>query len=45
MNTGIAIAIVFAMSVKPAFAGSAAALAVGAAPGLAIALTERKRHA
>jgi hypothetical protein len=45
MNTGIAIAIVFAMTVKPAFPSSMAALAVGAAAGLAIALTQRKRHA
>jgi hypothetical protein len=44
-NTGIAIGIVFAMTVKPAFAGSAAAVAVGAAVGFAVALTQRRRHA
>lgn len=42
MNTGIAIAIVFAMAVKPAFAGSTAALAVGGMAGLTLAATQRR---
>ena len=38
MNTGLALGIVFAMTDKPAFAGSVAALVVGAAAGLAVAV-------
>lgn len=45
MNTGIALWIVFAMTVKTGFAGSVAALAVGAGAGLTLAVTQRRRHA
>ena len=45
MNTGIAVAIVFAMTAKAALAGSAAALVVGAAVGLAVAIGVGRSHA
>ncbi len=45
MNTGLALGIVFAMTEKPALAGSAAALVVGAAAGLAVAVGVGRRHA
>jgi hypothetical protein len=45
MNTGIALGIVFAMTVKPALVGSVGALVVGAAAGLTVALGMRRRYA
>lgn len=45
MNTGLAIGIVFAMTVKPALAGSAAAVVVGAAAGLGVAVGVGRSHA
>jgi hypothetical protein len=45
MNTGLALGIVFAMTEKPALSGSAAALVVGAAAGLAVAVGAGRRHA
>ena len=45
MNTGIALGIVFAITDKPAFPGSVAALVVGAAAGHTLAVGIRRRHA
>jgi hypothetical protein len=45
MNTGLAVGIVFAMTAKPALAGSTAALLVGAVAGLGVAGGVGKRHA
>ena len=45
MNTGLAVGIVFAMTAKPALAGSTAALVIGAAAGLGIAIGAGRRHA
>jgi hypothetical protein len=45
MNTGLAVGIVFVMTAKPALAGSAAALVVGAAVGLGVAIGVGRRHA
>ncbi len=45
MNTGLAVGIVFAMTAKPALVDSAAALVVGAAAGLAVAVGVGRRHA
>ena len=44
MNTGLAIGIVFAMTAKPALAGSATALVVGASAGLGVAVGVGRRH-
>lgn len=44
MNTGLAVGIVFAMSAKPALAGSVAALMIGAAAGLGVAIAAGRRH-
>ncbi len=45
MNTGLALGIVFAMTAKPALAGSVAALVVGAGAGLAVAVGVVRRDA
>ena len=45
MNTGLAVAIVFAMTARPALAGSAAALVVGTVAGLGVAIGIGRRHA
>jgi hypothetical protein len=45
MNTGLAVGTVFAMTAKPALAGSTAALVVGASVGLGVAVGVRRRRA
>ena len=45
VNTGLALGIVFAMTAKPALAGSVAALVVGAGAGLAVAVGVGRRRA
>ena len=45
MNTGLAVGIVFVMTAKPELAGSTAALVIGAAAGLGVAVGVGKRHA
>jgi hypothetical protein len=43
VNTGVALGVVFAMAVKPSFAASLAALAVGAVAALALHLVSERR--